>query len=231
VDPHHARTAPAAVTSPLLHFGAGRSPVELRSATLIRRYRPDDRAAVYEVCLRTADAGGDARGLFADPDLPGDVWVGPYLELCPELSFVFEADDGAVVGYAVGALDTPAFVVAYRERWLPRFAASHPAPDGPPATHDERALGILHRPETLLQPELPAFPSHMHLNLLPRAQGQGHGRALIETMCEALRAAGSPGVHLGVRRRNERARTFYEHIGLELLAESSDGAFFGRALA
>jgi ribosomal protein S18 acetylase RimI-like enzyme len=197
----------------------------------IRRHRPGDRAAVYGICLRTADAGGDASGLFADPDLPGHVWAGPYLELCPELAFVVEDDDGGVVGYALGALDTRALVAAYRERWLPRFAASHPEPVGPPATHDERALDALHRPETLLTPELPEFPSHMHLNLLPRAQGRGQGRALIDTMCDALRSAGSPGVHLGVRRRNERARGFYAHIGLELLAVEPDGLFFGRSLA
>jgi hypothetical protein len=69
---------------------------------LVRRYRPDDRAAVYEICLRTADAGGDARGQFADSDLPGHAWAGAYLELCPELAFVVERD-GAVVGYAIGA--------------------------------------------------------------------------------------------------------------------------------
>jgi ribosomal protein S18 acetylase RimI-like enzyme len=197
----------------------------------IRHARAADRAAVYEICLRTGDAGEDARGQFADPDLPGHVWAGPYLELCPELAFVVEEDGGAVVGYAVGALDTRAFVAAYRERWLPRFAASHPAPVGPPATQDERALDVLHRPEILLSPEFPGFPSHLHLNLLPHAHGQGHGRELVETMCDALRTAGSPGVHLGVRRRNERARGFYAHIGLELLAVEPDALFFGRSLA
>jgi ribosomal protein S18 acetylase RimI-like enzyme len=70
----------------------------------------------------------------------------------------------------------------------------------------------------------------MHLNRLPAGQGHGHGRALIDTMCHALRAAGSPGVHLGVRRRNQRARGFYAHIGLELLAVEPDGVFFGRSL-
>ena len=70
----------------------------------------------------------------------------------------------------------------------------------------------------------------MHLNLLPQAQGQGHGRALIDTLCDALCAAGSPGVHLGVGRRNERAVGFYAHIGLELLAVEPDAMFFGRSL-
>jgi ribosomal protein S18 acetylase RimI-like enzyme len=196
----------------------------------IRRYRPADRAAVYEICLRTGDAGGDARALFADPDLPGHVWAGPYLELCPELAFVVEDNDGAVVGYAVAALDTHAFVAAYREYWLPRLSRSHPAPVGPPVTRDDQALDALHRPEILLSPGFPDLPSHMHLNLLPRAQGRGHGRALIDAVCDTLRAAGSPGVHLGVRRRNERALGFYAHIGLELLAAEPDALFFGRSL-
>jgi ribosomal protein S18 acetylase RimI-like enzyme len=197
---------------------------------LIRRSRPEDRAAVYEICLRTADAGGDARGQFADPDLPGHAWAGAYLALSPELAFVVE-QDREVVGYAIGALDTRAFVAAHRERWLPRYAASHRAPTRPIVTQDERALYALHHPETLLEPGFAGFPSHMHLNMLPAARGKGHGRALIDTMCDALRAAGSPGVHLGVRRRNERAQAFYAHIGLELLADEPDGLFFGRSLA
>lgn len=197
---------------------------------MIRRYRPDDRAAVYEICLRTADAGGDARGQFADPDLPGHAWAGAYLELCPELAFVVERN-GEAIGYAIGTADTPAFVAAHREQWLPRFADSLPAPTGPIVTQGDRALYALYHPEKLLQPRFPEFPSHMHLNVLPSAQGQGHGRALIDTICDALRAAGSPGVHLGVRRRNERAQAFYAHIGLELLAADPDGLFFGRSLA
>jgi ribosomal protein S18 acetylase RimI-like enzyme len=233
-SPRSGRRPPRSHPTLPIPSGTGRSPGRATSLRgrlpSIRRYRPGDRAAVYEICLRTGDAGEDARGLFTDPDLPGHVWLGPYLELCPDLAFVVEDDDGAVVGYAVGALDTRAFVAAYRERWLPRFATSHPTPVGEPTTHDERALDALHRPETLLAPELPGFPSHMHLNLLPAGQGHGHGRALIDTMCDALRAAGSPGVHLGVRRRNERARGFYAHIGLELLAVEPDGVFFGRSL-
>jgi len=197
----------------------------------IRPYRPADRAAVYDVCVRTADAGGDARDLLDDPELPGHVFAGPYLELCPELAFVLADDAGAVVGYALGALDTPAFVVAYRERWLPRFAGSHPPPARPPVTRDERLRDELHRPERMLTPRFAGYPSHLHVDLVPRAQGHGSGRALIATVCAALRAAGSPGVHLGVVRRNERALGFYAHIGLERLAATDGAVFFGRSFA
>jgi len=195
----------------------------------IRSYRPDDRAAVYGICLRTGDAGSDASPLVSDPDLPGHVYAGPYLALCPELAFVLD-EDGAVAGYVVGALDTRAFVEAYRERWLPRLAGSHPPPAPPPATHEERLLDALHRPELMLSPHFPEHPSHLHVNLLPGAQGRGHGRALVETVCAALRAAGSSGVHLGVQRRNERALGFYPRAGFEQLEADADAVFFGRSL-
>jgi ribosomal protein S18 acetylase RimI-like enzyme len=211
-------------------IGAGASrDVSIVRRMAIRSYRPGDRAAVYDICLRTGDAGADASDLVSDPDLPGHVYAGPYVELCPELAFVLDLG-GAVSGYVIGALDTGAFVDAYRERWLPRVAGSHPPPAGPPATHEERLLDALHRPELMLTPRFPEHPSHLHVNLLPVAQGRGHGRALIETVCGALRAAGSPGVHLGVRRRNERALGFYARAGFDRLHEDPDAVFFGRTL-
>lgn len=38
----------------------------------IRRYQDGDHDAVYDICARTADAGGDARGQYGTDDLPGD---------------------------------------------------------------------------------------------------------------------------------------------------------------
>ena len=50
------------------------------------------------------------------------------------------------------------------------------------------------------------YPSHLHIDLLPRGQGQGHGRLLIESLLDLLRAGGSGGVHLGVSPTNLRAQ-------------------------
>ena len=57
------------------------------------------------------------------------------------------------------------------------------------------------------------YPAHLHIDLLPRAQGQGHGRRLMTAMFDRLTAAGASGVHLGVRRTNTRAIAFYEKLG------------------
>ena len=42
------------------------------------------------------------------------------------------------------------------------------------------------------------YPSHLHIDMLPDVQGGGRGGAMLRTLLDALAAAGSPGVHLGV---------------------------------
>jgi len=93
----------------------------------IRPYRDSDLRAVYDVCVRTADAGGDARGMYSSDDLMPDLFAGPYVFLEPEFAFVL--DDGErAAGYVLGTPDTAAFVRAYRERWMPRLDGRYPEP-------------------------------------------------------------------------------------------------------
>ncbi len=196
----------------------------------LRRYRPDrpqDRLDVYDVCVRTADAGEDARGVLAQDDLWGDVFAGPYLALEPELAFVL--DDGErVVGYVLGTADTAQWAQAQRARWLPTVTDRYPLPDEP-ATREEQLVDLLHHPERNVRPELVGYPAHLHIDILPEHQGAGHGRALIEAFVTALAERGVPGVHLGVSTVNTRARAFYEHVGFhELPVEAAGVVLLGR---
>lgn len=187
------------------------APTSPPSAT-VRPYRESDLVAVYDVCVRTAAAGEDARGTYSRDDLVGDVYAGPYVHLEPELAFVL--DDGTrAVGYVVGTADTAAFVRAYRRAWLPRVARRHPDPPAAPRTPDEQMLVTLHSPERMLLPELEGHPAHLHIDLLPSHQGAGHGRALVEAFLAAAARAGAPAVHLGVATENTRARGFYDRMG------------------
>ena len=73
---------------------------------MIRPYRETDHAAVYDVCVRTADVGGDARGKYHTDDLMPDLFAGPYVFLEPEFAFVL--DDGQrAVGYVIGTRTRP----------------------------------------------------------------------------------------------------------------------------
>jgi GNAT superfamily N-acetyltransferase len=211
----------------------------------IRPYRDTDLRAVYDVCVRTADAGGDARGKYRSDDLMPDLFAGPYVFLEPDFAFVL--DDGErAVGYVLGTPDTAAFARAYRERWIPRLAGRYPAPpESPvppgnpgspeaPASPDDEMIALHYRPERLLWPGLDAYPAHLHIDLLPPFQGAGHGRALMETFYAAAARAGAPGVHLTVLAANTRAIGFYRHLGLHRLDPAEPGeshvVYLGREL-
>jgi ribosomal protein S18 acetylase RimI-like enzyme len=197
----------------------------------IRSAEPRDLAGAYEVCLKTGDDGQDATGFYEDPEALGRIFVGPYILLEPELAFVLEDSEG-ICGYALGALDSQAFYQKYLREWVPALQRKYPAPTGNPAgwTRTERIYHDYHHPEVYCPEPCADYPSHLHIDLLPRAQGRGWGRRMMEHLLAALRTRGSPGVHLGVGQVNERAIGFYRKLGFAELARRQDVLYLGRRL-
>jgi GNAT superfamily N-acetyltransferase len=210
------------------------------STALIRPYREADHDAVYDVCVRTGDAGGDARGKYHSDDLIPDLFAGPYLFLEPGFAFVLD-DGNRAVGYVIGTPDTAAFARAYRARWIPRLAGRYPPPHqgpppdpGPPGSPDEEMLALHYRPERMIWPGQQEYPAHLHIDLLPPFQGAGYGRALMETFYAAAAGAGAAGVHVTVLKANTRALGFYDRLGFRPLEIAEPGetavAYLGRPL-
>ena len=217
---------------------------------MIRSYRPADRRAVAEVCVRTAAAGDDARGLYSDDMLMPEVFALPYVDYDPGLAFVvvrpddaepgvaedgddpLRVEDGRLVGYVIGVADTAVFVEWWKEAWGPQFAARHPEPGAPqtpgaqPSFPEAGLLAAGTDPTRMLLPadELAAFPAHLHIDLLPEAQRQGLGRRLVDTLRAALAARGVPGIHLGYASTNVAARAFYDRLGFQELPSSRPDA-------
>ena len=191
----------------------------------IRPADPGDESGAYYVCLKTGNHGQDGEPLYRDdPDALGRIFVGPYLAFEPDLSFILE-DDRGICGYALGALDSRAFYARYDAEWRRRLCAQFPAPQGEaarwtPAQHVHHAY---HHPDYFCPAPYEAYPSHLHIDLLPRAQGRGHGRLMIEQVLDMMRRRGSPGAHLGVSQLNERARAFYAHLGFTELTRTGSG--------
>ena len=197
---------------------------------VVRRYRPRDRAALYDICVRTADNGGDSRHLYPDLDLMPSIFAAPYAELEQDLAFV--VDDGErAVGYILGTADTATFVKRFRTEWLPEVADRYPEPTSGPATPTEAMIDLMHRPERMLVPELADYPAHLHIDLLPSHQRAGYGRELMDTFLAALRDKGVARVHLGMVTANTPARAFYDRLGFHAIPVRDAGplTYLGRS--
>ncbi|MEU4428081.1 GNAT family N-acetyltransferase [Actinoplanes sp. NPDC024001] len=185
----------------------------------IRQYRPADRTALYDICVRTADAGGDARGQYSTDELMGDLFAGPYAYLEPHLAFVLD-DGGEAVGYVVGTAETAAFARRYREEWIPLLGDRYPVPPASGRTPEQDMVALHHNPERMLVPGLEVYPAHLHIDLLPPYQGHGWGRRLIERF---LATVDAPGVHVGMVTANVKARGFYDRLGFTVLPVPDPG--------
>jgi GNAT superfamily N-acetyltransferase len=197
-------------------------PVSFSPEMLIRPVEPGDLDALYEVCLRTGDAGEDASSRFLDPRLLGEVYVGPYLMMPSGIGFT-AVEVGVPSGYVLAAVDTRRFEAECEAEWWPALRKRYPrqATDDP-STDDTEIIALIHDPESPPDEVVARYPAHLHIDLLPVLQRRGVGREMMGRLLDELRARGVPGVHLGVDARNQRAVGFYEHLGFTHLDDSDD---------
>lgn len=202
----------------------------------LRPARPGDEPGAYYVCLKTGHYGEDGEPFYReDPDALGRIFVGPYLAFEPEFSLILE-DARGICGYALAAPDSRAFYARYEREWRPRLCAQFPDPGGDPArwTRVQQVYHAYHHPDYFCPEPYAAYPAHLHIDLLPRAQGRGYGRRMIEALLDRLRGRGVSGVHLGVSVYNRRAVGFYERLGFRELTRAGAGPdaciYMGRSL-
>ncbi|WP_296600139.1 GNAT family N-acetyltransferase [Phenylobacterium sp.] len=177
----------------------------------IRRCRPSDLDALHDICLRTGDNGADGRHLYEDPRIIGEIYAAPYATLEPDYAFVAEDDEG-VAGYILGTPDTRAFEARCEADWWPALRERYADPADTPTgqrTRDKWDAYHIHHPPQVPQPVVDAAPAHLHIDLLPRLQGQGVGRALMDTWLASVGGR----AHLGCQSANLRAQRFYGRYG------------------
>ena len=195
---------------------------------IIRKVREDDCDALYNVCLQTGDSGSDASGLHADPNMLGDVYVGPYLQFASATSFALINESDDAVGYGLSIIDTETFEETCREKWWPEIQNKYSQ-----FRENQNECWLIHEifhlspsPIELLD----RYPSHGHIDLLPSMQGKGFGRKLMASMELALIELGSIGFHLRVSSQNLRALKFYAALGYAVIDESPDVITVGKRL-
>ncbi len=198
----------------------------------LRRAEPRDEPAAYDICVQTGDSGRGAAHIYKDdPRALGRIFVGPYLAMEPDLAYVLEDDQG-VCGYLLGALDSHRFLADYISKWMPPIHAQFPEPTGDPNTWTptQKLYYEYYHPDMFLPEPIDQYPSHAHIDMLPRAQGRGMGIDMMHTLLESLAAKGSPGCHLGLGEDNARAEKFYRKLGFTELARNKGVLYLGYRL-
>ena len=178
----------------------------------VRLATPEDESALYNVALVTGDGGADGTHLFDDPRLLGEIFVGPYIHLEPEFAYTVDVD--GVAGYVLGCLDTTALEARCDTDWWPVLQARYPL-DVERRDSDQELVRYIHAPERRPVELVQEFPSHLHIDMIPRAQGHGYGPKLLSMLIDRLATAGSTGVHLGVAAGNLRAQKVYRSLGFQ----------------
>ena len=190
----------------------------------IRRYDPKDLDLIYHITLVTGLAGKDASPYHTDHKLLGHIWSAPYVVFEPELAFVAEDAEG-VAGYALGTLDTRRFEKRCEADWWPKLRIAYPKSGEDGRTpHDRAAIDRFHNQPIGPDWVVDDYPAHMHLDILPRLQGKGVGRALFEAFATAARAANVTKIHVGTDPSNESGQGFWKAVGFRPPPEPNDGS-------
>ena len=181
----------------------------------IRKAEISDLDDFYAISLATAHQGGNATHLYKDPKMMGHIYSAPYLILGRDACIAVE-DEFGVGGFAVGTISTRSFEDHLELEWWPNLRARYALPDEVKRevwTADEKLIHAIHNPRTAPTTVVSKFPSHLHLNLLPRLQRQGVGRSLLNAWLDMAKNRGAVGVHVGVNKNNERGLRFWSKCG------------------
>ncbi len=194
----------------------------------IRPFHLCDLGSLYRICLLTGNSGSDASYLFSDPDLLGQFYAAPYAVLEPELCFVLTCS-GIPCGYILGTSDSEKFYHRCETEWFPLLRERYPLPQTNDNSLEQRIVRLIHvgyKPND----DLNSYPAHLHIDLLPEAQGKGMGRKLIEAFNNKLKELNVPAVHLQVGKNNTGAVQFYERVGFQRIKEYEYAIAFGMML-
>ncbi len=166
--------------------------------------------------------------LMTDPRLLGEVFAAPYALLETAHAFVLDDGSGRPVGYVLGARDVVDFEQRAEADWWPALRQRYL--EGSGEGLDAIFVAMLHHRSPPGPDVTDRYPSELHIDLRPEAQGRGWGRRMIDHLLASLRDAGSIGVHLGASTANTRAIAFYRHLGFTELGYF-DGAAIRRGAA
>jgi len=198
----------------------------------IRNYRETDLPYLYEICLKTGHNGKDATDLFYDPYVLGQFYAAPYAFFEKDCVHILEGPFRGLqrpLGYILGTSDTKAYTAWFNQTWRPAAQALYGETEGGKSP-TENATRALFATELTCPAWAETYPGHIHIDLLPEAQGGGWGRKLMDALSQRFAEKGCKGFHLGVSGANEGAIAFYRRYGMKEIATEPWGIVFGKLL-
>lgn len=198
----------------------------------IRDYKETDLPYLYEICLKTGDNGKDASELYNDPYVLGQYYAAPYAFFEKDCVLILEGTYHGIqrpLGYILGTSDTINYTDWFNRHWRPAAQGLYGGTEGckSPAEQATRKLFVR---DLICPPWAETYPGHIHIDLLPQAQGGGWGRKLMDALSERFAEKGCRGFHLGVSGTNTGAIAFYRRYGMTEIAVEKWGLVFGKLL-
>lgn len=209
----------------------------------IRRYRPEDRQTVRDICARTCWMGDYRPELIGDDWLWAEFWTRYFTDIESDLTWVVvrhghfsEPCDSdlkmlpeEVCGYLMGTMDSSRFD-RYGYKRLPGivwYIIRHRL-----MRRRESRRAILQMAKSLLANDtaLPRdlrrqFPATCHMDLLPPARQRGVGSTMLQQLLDALAARGVPGLHAQTLNLNIPAGKSLARAGFSLALTRPTTAF------
>ncbi len=189
----------------------------------VRKYRPEDRQAVRDICAQTCWMGEHRIEMIADDWLWAEFWTRYYTDVESDLTWVVDcrvapphtgrlpsavfhqaencgAPAGALVGgYLTATADARRFE-AYWPRLVPGIVWHVLRRRLIRRTELRRAifrlLGMMTGGDLDVSPGIRrGYPATFHMDLLPQARQRGIGSTMVGTMLDELRRRRVPGIH------------------------------------
>lgn len=170
-----------------------------RAGGTIRAYRAEHREIVRDICRRTAYRNKGSSAVFEDGELFADYWTRYYTDFEPESCFVIE-EDGEVLGYLLGCMDSERHVRVMARRIVPNVLARafwKLVTFRFRKASSRRMLYWLISRGWREVPDIATerFPAHYHCNVLRKGYGKGYYSALVLRFLDEMDKRGVPGLH------------------------------------
>jgi hypothetical protein len=178
---------------------AERRQPKTRAEGVIRPYTPRDRAAVREICCRTAFRNMGCEKLFEDRELHADYWSSYYTDHAPQNVLVIE-QDGEVIGYFFGLTDHTDFHRVMARRIVPRtllraLGRALLRRYEKPETYRYLRFALFHAWREEPKVDYAAYPATYHFNVLRKGYGRGYYTRLVLGFLDRLDELGIRGIH------------------------------------